>query len=120
MAPNRGHWRVGLDGQRRRAFGAAPLPPGAERRHRVVQWLGHENAWQRETAQRLLVEKHGEYVEKNGVAAATVGELPDTGALLNLHLQAVMQGIIWKHIALIEEGDRPRGDRRTRHPRRGE
>ncbi|WP_245958102.1 PVC-type heme-binding CxxCH protein [Roseimicrobium gellanilyticum] len=44
-------WRVVPKGKTARKIEAAPKKP-----EELVKWLGHPNAWQRETAQRLLVE----------------------------------------------------------------
>ncbi|MDB6117225.1 MAG: rane-bound dehydrogenase domain protein [Verrucomicrobiaceae bacterium] len=45
-------WRIVPKGKKARKIEAAP-----EKIADLVAWLGHENAWQRETAQRLLAEK---------------------------------------------------------------
>ena len=45
-------WRIVPKGKKARKIEAAP-----EKVEDLVAWLGHPNAWQRETAQRLLVEK---------------------------------------------------------------
>lgn len=48
-------WRIVRKGQKARAITAAPSDV-----NELVAWLGHPNAWQRETAQRLLMEKKPE------------------------------------------------------------
>ncbi|HEY1084906.1 MAG TPA: PVC-type heme-binding CxxCH protein, partial [Prosthecobacter sp.] len=45
-------WRVVKKGQKAPKIEAAPKDAG-----KLTAWLGHENAWQRETAQRLLAEQ---------------------------------------------------------------
>ncbi len=53
MGENEGRiWRIVPKGKKARAIEAAPMDRAA-----LVAWLGHANAWQRETAQRLLVER---------------------------------------------------------------
>jgi putative membrane-bound dehydrogenase-like protein len=63
-------WRVVPKGTRRigvppvsGSTGILPVLPKIEAApkeiEKLVDWLGNENAWQRETAQRLLAEKHG-------------------------------------------------------------
>jgi len=39
---------------------ARPISPAPQTAVALLQWLGHENAWQRETAQRLLIEGRGD------------------------------------------------------------
>jgi putative membrane-bound dehydrogenase-like protein len=51
----------------------------------LVAWLGHENAWQRETAQRVLLEKKKE--ELKGFWEAVAKQKPTE--LFRLHIQAL-------------------------------
>ena len=60
----------------------------------LVAWLGHENAWQRETAQRLLLEQ----AEKGATAKAleeleAFGSLEDLSPLAKLHYLWTLAGI---------------------------
>ena len=75
-------WRVVPKGGKARAIEPAP-----QKMEELVAWLGHKNAWQRETAQRLLVEMKasGQQVF-NGVPSGPVSEL------MALHFLFTVQG----------------------------
>lgn len=63
-------WRVVPKGHKVRKIEAAP-----EKITDLVAWLGHENAWQRETAQRLLAEMgKGELVKDRAIAKTPARE----------------------------------------------
>ena len=52
-------WRVvpkGTSEKGKGKSGVRPIEPAPQKVEELVAWLGHPNAWQRETAQRLLVE----------------------------------------------------------------
>jgi putative membrane-bound dehydrogenase-like protein len=65
----------------RRKIESAPSDVGG-----LVAWLGHENAWQRETAQRLLMEKPTAELNHFWGVVQTVKEPSE---LMRLHVQAM-------------------------------
>jgi putative membrane-bound dehydrogenase-like protein len=76
-------WRIvprGAGAKKARTIEAAP-----KKVEELVAWLGNENAWQRETAQRLLGDVSAN--ELKAVVAALVQQKPN--ALLSLHAQAL-------------------------------
>ncbi|MEZ0274290.1 MAG: PVC-type heme-binding CxxCH protein, partial [Roseimicrobium sp.] len=87
-------WRVVPKGKKARKIEAAP-----KKVEELVAWLGHENAWQRETAQRLLVEKTDlkmqmlvdAYKALPNEEPVAVGRYPKV--LPALHIQAVMRAV---------------------------
>ncbi|MDB6136959.1 MAG: hypothetical protein JWO94_31, partial [Verrucomicrobiaceae bacterium] len=87
-------WRIVPKGKKARKIEAAP-----GKVEDLVAWLGHENAWQRETAQRLLVEKGrpqspsppAESEDRKlflEIASKPDGAMPET-ALVSLRLKGV-------------------------------
>ncbi len=75
-----------------------PIEAAPEKIADLVAWLGHDNAWQRETAQRLLVEKGQQSAEsltfllKTGkVAGASLSVEPTP--LMRLHALSVLSAL---------------------------
>ncbi|WP_240914670.1 PVC-type heme-binding CxxCH protein [Roseimicrobium sp. ORNL1] len=78
---------------------AVPVPAPSADRFRaprtvegLVRWLGHPNAWQRETAQRLLVEQKAKYTDVFN--AVKPGSLTP---LAGLHITCVMRALVPKN-----------------------
>lgn len=80
-------WKIVPKGANPRAITCAPDDiPG------LIAWLGHENAWQRETAQRLLRERSSDDEATRDIAAALAASMPATpqGKLHTLWLHATL------------------------------
>lgn len=77
-------WRVVPKGKKARKIEAAP-----KKVDELAKWLGHENAWQRETAQRLLVEMPDADVMK----ALTLLSKSETAAPSSMHAAGLIRAL---------------------------
>ncbi len=81
-------WRVVPKGKKAPKVEAAP-----KEIDKLVEWLGNENAWQRETAQRLLATLPPE--ELSSFAAASVKQSAST--LFDIHFYSVVSTLYRRH-----------------------
>ena len=82
-------WRVVPKGKKAPKIEAAPK--GIEK---LVAWLGNENAWQRETAQRLLVESDAEALPAVALAFTTQSQPGSKQRFI--HVEATLRGLAAK------------------------
>jgi putative membrane-bound dehydrogenase-like protein len=80
-------WKIVPKGAKPRSISAAP-----EEISGLIAWLSHENAWQRETAQRLLREQASSAESTRAIAAALAASKPASplGKLHTLWLHATL------------------------------
>ena len=64
-----------------------PIEPAPQKVEELVAWLGHKNAWQRETAQRLLSNKPAEEVRSHLASGAAMN---NGNELFRLHAMWIM------------------------------
>jgi len=99
-------WRIVKKGSKASKIGAAP-----EEISELIAWLGHENAWQRETAQRLLIAKVEKNAEQVLSALETMKKKDGMGEPYVQHVGAVTYAIadklgeesVGKRIASIQK-----------------
>ncbi len=89
-------WRVVPKGKKARKIEAAP-----KKVEELVAWLGHANAWQRETAQRLLVDKSPS--ELRNLLTALEAQIKSMGTegegplLTRVHAANLVYGLVQRH-----------------------
>ncbi len=89
-------WRIVPKGKNARKIEAAP-----KKVEELVAWLGHENVWQRETAQRLLVEKTPSELRNLFTLLDAQRNAPppdaEVAALNRVHAANLVHGLVKKH-----------------------